>query len=108
MPVINHIAVALSYTLLAAAIAVSVPRHTELLDSQLAGQIAAVVLFAFGLIHFALTRIANDRAVAAEIETLRAAYTDTRAELVAARDEARRIHEAIAGAMQVREGQIAD
>lgn len=108
MPVINHLAIVLSYTLLAATVGVTLPRHVATLDPQLAVWMGAAILLAFGLLHFALARLAHDRMIDARVAALEAAQADTRIEIQAARDEARRIHDAIEAAAMTRQGQIAD
>ncbi|HEX6979315.1 MAG TPA: EAL domain-containing protein [Alphaproteobacteria bacterium] len=103
MAVINHALIVLSYALVAAGAALSLPRQFDGLDPQLAAELAGIFLLVCGLIHFALSRVAHDRAVAAELAAMQDAYAQTRSELAAAREEARRIHEAIA-ASQGRNG----
>jgi len=107
MAVINHALIVLSYVLVAAGVALSLPRHFDDLDPRLVAELAGIFLLVCGMIHFAVSRMAHDRAVAAELAAMQDAYARTRSELAAAREEARRIHEAIV-ASQGRNGGSSD
>ena len=108
MPIINHLVIVVSYTLVAGALAVTLPHHVAAVDKVLAVQIGFAFLFFCLLAHFFLTRFAHDRAVAHEIALLKLNYEETRGELVRAREEARRVLESIDSAIRARQGQTAD
>src|SRR6185369_14455879 len=86
----------------------TLPHHVEAIDRLLAAQIGIALLFACAFIHFVLTRFARDRALANEIALLKLNHEETRAELVRARDEARRVLESIDSAIRARQGHITD
>ena len=108
MPIVNHLVIFVSYVLVAGAVGVTLPHHVEAVDSLLAMQIGVALLFACAFIHFVLTRFARDRALANEIALLKLNHEETRAELVRARDEARRVLESIDSAIRARQGHITD
>jgi cyclic-di-GMP phosphodiesterase, flagellum assembly factor TipF len=107
MPILNHLVIALSYTLVAGALAVTLPHHVAI-EASVAVQIGFVFLVASVMAHYALARRAHDRAIAAEIAWLKSGYGEARAELGKARDEARRVYDAIESAIRARQGQHAD
>jgi len=108
MPTLNHVVIAVSYTLVAGALAATLPHHFPQVDMNLALQIGMAFLFACFFAHFVLSRLAHDRAVAADIAALQAGYAETRSELVRAREEARRVYDSIQAALVARQGNSAD
>ena len=107
MTLFNHIAIALTYALVATTAALSLPNHFGI-EPRLGGEIGAAILIAGAMVHFALSRLAHDRWVATELARMAVLYGETRSELAAARQEAWRIHEAIEAASLARQGQVAD
>jgi cyclic-di-GMP phosphodiesterase TipF (flagellum assembly factor) len=108
MPIVNHLVILVSYTLVAGALAVTLPHHVVGVDRLLAGQIGIAILFFCLLAHFFVSRFAHDRAVAHEIALLKLNHEETRSELVRAREEARRVLDSIDAAIRARQGQSAD
>jgi cyclic-di-GMP phosphodiesterase TipF (flagellum assembly factor) len=108
MPIVNHLVIFVSYVLVAGAVGVTLPHHVEAVDALLAAQIGVALLFACCFVHFVLTRFARDRAIANEMALLKLNHEETRAELVRARDEARRVLESIDSAIRARQGHITD
>jgi cyclic-di-GMP phosphodiesterase TipF (flagellum assembly factor) len=108
MPIINHLVILVSYTLVAGALAATLPHHVAAVDKVLAVQIAVGFLFFCLLAHFFTSRFAHDRAVAHEIALLKLNCDETRSELVRAREEARRVLDSIDSAIRARQGNSAD
>lgn len=108
MPIVNHIIILASYVLVAAAIGATLPVHVPAVDAQLAAEIGFAVLFSCLFAHFAVARLAREKALAHEIALLKLGHEETRAELVRTRDEARRVLESIDSAIRARQGQITD
>jgi cyclic-di-GMP phosphodiesterase, flagellum assembly factor TipF len=108
MPIVNHLVILVSYTLVAGALAATLPHHVVAIDKVLAIQIGVMFLFGCLLAHFFASRFAHDRAVAHQIALLRLNCDETRAELVRTRDEARRVLDSIDSAIRARQGQSAD
>jgi cyclic-di-GMP phosphodiesterase TipF (flagellum assembly factor) len=108
MPIVNHLVILVSYALVAGAVGATLPHHVETIDSVLAAEIGFALLFSCLFAHFAITRFARDRALAHEIALLKLNNEETRAELVRARDEARRVLDSIDSAIRARQGQITD
>lgn len=108
MPVLNHVLIVLSYSVLAVALGVALPFHVPAVDPRLAGELAGLAVIVSGAAHFVLSRLWHDREVDAQITALQAEVAQTRAELVGARDEAARIHAAIETALIGRRDKMAD
>ncbi|MBI3452860.1 MAG: EAL domain-containing protein [Rhodospirillales bacterium] len=108
MPIINHVLIAVSYTVVAGAIAVTLPQYMAAISPRLALEIGGMLLLACTILHLAMARLGRDQAVTSELVALKGEYDHVRRELGRARDEARRIHEAIETATQKRDGQAAD
>ena len=108
MPIVNHLVILVSYTLVAGALGATLPHHVEAVDRLLGAQIGAALLFVCLFAHFAITRVARDRAMAKEIALLKLNNEETRGELVRAREEARRVLESIDSAIRARQGHVTD
>ena len=110
MPVINHILIFISYVLVIGAGAVSLPQYLPVQDFDVHPAMwqggAAVLVVA--MLHMALARFGRDRKVAKELLQLKVGAIDLRSELTRARDEAKRIYEAIEAAGQARHGRPAE
>ncbi|HEX9463388.1 MAG TPA: EAL domain-containing protein [Alphaproteobacteria bacterium] len=104
MPVVSHVLIALGYAVIAGVIAVALPQVAPV-DGRVAVELAGVVIFVAALVHLASARLRLDQAEAAEIDALKIGYAELRSELARARDEARRIFDAIRAASDVRQGQ---
>ncbi|HEX2115438.1 MAG TPA: EAL domain-containing protein [Alphaproteobacteria bacterium] len=108
MPILNHLVILTSYALVAGAVGATLPHHIEAIDRLLAAELGFAFLFACLFAHFAITRFARDRALANEFALLKLNNEETRAELVRAREEARRVLESIDNAIRARQGHITD
>ena len=105
MPVVSHVLIALGYAVVAAAVAVALP-HAAGVEPRLAVELGGLIILVAALVHLASARLRRDHAEAVEIDTLKIGYAELRAELARARDEARRIHDAIRAASEARQGQV--
>lgn len=104
MPVVSHVLIALGYAVIAGVIAVLLP-HVAPVDPRLGVEMGALIIFISALVHLASARLRRDQHEAAEIEALTLGYAELRTELSRARDEARRIFDAIRAASDARQGQ---
>jgi cyclic-di-GMP phosphodiesterase, flagellum assembly factor TipF len=104
MPVVSHVLIALGYAVIAGIVAVLLP-HVVPVDARLGVEIGGVIIFVSALVHLASARLRRDQHEAAEIEALTMGYAELRTELGRARDEARRIFDAIRSASDARQGQ---
>jgi cyclic-di-GMP phosphodiesterase TipF (flagellum assembly factor) len=105
MPVISHALIALGYVVVAGVFAILLPGRVEAIDARLAVELGGLIILISGLVHLAAARLNRGDAEAAEIEQLKAGNAELRAELGRARNEAKRIHEAIKAGTEVRQGQ---
>ena len=110
MPVINHILIFISYVLVIGAGVVSLPQYLPMQEFDVHPAMwqggAAVMVVA--MLHLALSRFGRDRKVMKEIALLKSGTVELRSELTRARDEAKRIYEAIEAAGQARHGRPAE
>jgi hypothetical protein len=110
MPVINHLLIFVSYALVIGAGAVSLPQYLPMQQFELHPAIwqggAAIMVVA--MLHLALSRLGRDRKVTKEITLLKLSTIELRTELTRAREEAKRIYEAIEAAGQARHGRPAE
>jgi len=104
MPVVSHVLIALGYAVIAGIIAVLLP-HVAPVDARLGVELGGLIIFVSALVHLASARLRRDQHEAAEIEALTLGYAELRTELGRARDEARRIFDAIRSASDARQGQ---
>jgi cyclic-di-GMP phosphodiesterase TipF (flagellum assembly factor) len=104
MPVVSHVLIALGYAVVAGVVAIGLP-HFAAVDGRVAVELAGVVILVAALVHLASARLRLDHAEAAEIDALKIGYAELRSELSRARDEARRIFDAIRAASDQRQGQ---
>lgn len=104
MPVVSHVLIALGYAVIAGIVAVALP-HVAPVDSRLGVEIGGLVILVSALVHLASARLRRDQHEAAELEALSLGYAEMRTELGRARDEARRIFDAIRAASDARQGQ---
>jgi cyclic-di-GMP phosphodiesterase, flagellum assembly factor TipF len=106
MPVVSHVLIALGYAVVAGLIAIGVPQFVAAGDARLGVELGGVVILVSALVHLASARLRLDHAEAVEIDALKIGYAELRSELGRARDEARRIHDAIRAASDARQGQV--
>lgn len=104
MPVVSHVLIALGYAVIAGVVAVLLPQMAPV-DTRLGVELGALIIFISALVHLASARLRRDQHEAAEIEALTIGYAELRTELSRARDEARRIFDAIRAASDARQGQ---
>ena len=104
MPVVSHVLIALGYAVIAGAIAVGLPSLAGV-EARLALELGGLVIFVSALVHLASARLSRDQHETAEMDALKIGYAELRLELSKARDEARRIFDAIRSASDVRQGQ---
>lgn len=104
MPVVSHVLIALGYAVIAGIVAVVLP-HVAPVDARLGVEIGGLVILVSALVHLASARLRRDQHEAAELEALSMGYAELRTELGRARDEARRIFDAIRAASDARQGQ---
>lgn len=105
MPVVSHVLIALGYAVVAGAVAVGLPFLIPQLDARGAVEIGAVIILVSALVHLASAHLRRGEAEAAEIDGIRTGYGELRHELNRARDEARRVYDAIRAATEARAGQ---
>jgi cyclic-di-GMP phosphodiesterase, flagellum assembly factor TipF len=105
MPVINHILIFVSYALAIGAAAVSLPQYLPVQQFELHPAIwqGGAGIMAAAILHLALSRFGRDRRVNREILLLKSNNIETRSELTRAREEAKRIYEAIEGVAMSRQ-----
>jgi cyclic-di-GMP phosphodiesterase TipF (flagellum assembly factor) len=108
MPVVSHVLIALGYAIVAGAVAVGLPFLVPALDARGAVEIGAVIILVSALVHLASAHLRRGEAEAAEIDAVRTGYAELRHELTRARDEARRVYDAIRHATEQRQGQVQD
>jgi cyclic-di-GMP phosphodiesterase TipF (flagellum assembly factor) len=106
MPVVSHVLIAVGYAIVAGAVAVGLPLLVPALDARGAVEIAAVIILVSALVHLASAHLRRGEAEAAEIDAVRTGYAELRHELNRARDEARRVYDAIRAATEQRQGQV--
>ncbi len=106
MPVISHVLIALGYAVVAAVIAIVLPGRVPSVDPRLGMELGGLVVLVCALVHLASARLRRADAEAAELEAIKLGYIELRTELGRARDEARRIHDAIRSASDARQGQV--
>lgn len=104
MPVVSHVLIALAYAVIAGVVAVLLPQVAPV-DARLGVELGGLIIFVSALVHLASARLRRDQHEAAEIEALTIGYAELRTELARARDEARRIFDAIRAASDARQGQ---
>ena len=104
MPVVSHVLIALGYAVIAGAIAVGLPSLAGV-EPRLGLELGGLVIFVSALVHLASARLSRDQHETVEIDALKIGYAELRSELSKARDEARRIFDAIRSASDVRQGQ---
>lgn len=104
MPVVSHVLIALGYAVIAGIVAVLLPRVAPV-DGRLGVELGGLIIFISALVHLASARLRRDQHEAAEIDALTLGYAELRTELSRARDEARRIFDAIRAASDARQGQ---
>ena len=104
MPVVSHVLIALGYAVIAGIIAVALP-HVAPVDARLGVEMGGLIILVSALVHLASARLRRDQHEAAELEALSLGYAELRTELSRARDEARRIFDAIRAASDARQGQ---
>lgn len=104
MPVVSHVLIALGYAVIAGIVAVLLP-HVAPVDARLGVEMGGLIIFVSALVHLASARLRRDQHEAAEIDALTLGYAELRTELSRARDEARRIFDAIRAASDARQGQ---
>src|SRR5688572_5790521 len=98
MPVVSHVLIALVYAVIAGAVAIGLPFLVPQLDSRGAVEIGAVIILVAALVHLASAHLRRGDAEAAEIDAVRTGYAELKQELNRARDEARRVYNAIRAA----------
>ncbi len=103
MPVVSHVLIALGYAVIAGAIAVGLPSLAGV-EPRLGLELGGLVIFISALVHLASARLSRDQHETVEIDALKIGYAELRSELSKARDEARRIFDAIRTASDVRQG----
>jgi len=104
MPVVSHVLIALGYAVIAGIVAVALP-HVAPVDARLGVELGGLIILVSALVHLASARLRRDQHEAAELEALSLGYAELRTELGRARDEARRIFDAIRSASDARQGQ---
>jgi cyclic-di-GMP phosphodiesterase TipF (flagellum assembly factor) len=104
MPVISHVLIAVGYAVIAGIVAIALP-HFAPVEGRLAVELGGLIILISALVHLASARLRRDHVEAAEVDSLKIGYAELRAELGRARDEARRIFDAIRSASDVRQGQ---
>lgn len=104
MPVVSHVLIALGYAVIAGIVAVLLP-HVAPVDARLGLELGGLIIFISALVHLASARLKRDQHESAEIEALTLGYAELRTEIGRARDEARRIFDAIRAASDARQGQ---
>ncbi|MGQ0664452.1 MAG: EAL domain-containing protein [Pseudomonadota bacterium] len=108
MPVVNHVLIAVSYAIAAAAVSIALPLHVAGVDPLFAVQVGMMLLIGCGLVHVASARLGREQAVTADLAMLGAGQVELRDELARARQEARRIHDAIQAASEARRSRVVD
>ncbi len=108
MPAVSHILIALVYAVVAGAVAVGLPLLVPALDARSAVEIGALIILVSALVHLASAHLRRGDAEAAEIDAVRTGYAELKQELNRARDEARRVYDAIRAATAARQGQAED
>src|SRR5882757_10970426 len=97
MPVISHVLIAVGYAVIAGVVAIALP-HFAGVEARLAVELGGLIILVSALVHLASARLRRDHIEAAEIDSLKIGYAELRSELAKARDEARRIFDAIRSA----------
>lgn len=105
MPVVSHVLIALGYAVIAGAVAIGLPLLSSV-DARVGVELGGVIILVAALVHLASARLRRDHAEAAEVDALKIGYAELRSELARARDEARRIHDAIRASVDARQGQV--
>src|SRR5882672_8211370 len=104
MPVVSHVLIAVGYAVIAGVVAIALP-HFAPIDARVAVELGGLIILISALVHLASARLRRDHGEAAEVDALKIGYAELRVELGRARDEARRIFDAIRSASDVRQGQ---
>ncbi len=105
MPVVSHVLIALGYAIVAGAVAIVLPLFAPQVDARTGVELGGLVIFVSALVHLASARLRRDHTEAVEVDALKIGYAELRAEVSRARDEARRVFEAIRAASEARQGQ---
>ncbi len=98
MPVISHVLIALGYAVVAGAVTIILPTLVPQLEARGAVEVGAVIILVSALVHLASARLRRGDSEAAELDSIRTGYGELRHELARARDEARRVYDAIRAA----------
>jgi cyclic-di-GMP phosphodiesterase TipF (flagellum assembly factor) len=104
MPAVSHILIAVGYAVIAGAVAVVLPHYAPI-EPRLAVELGGLIILVCALVHLASARLRRDHMEAAEVDSLATGYAELRTELGRARDEARRVFDAIRSATEARQGQ---
>lgn len=95
MSFVRHLFIALAYSLIAAAIALILPRTVPAIDLNTAIMLGAVVLVGSALLHEVFSRQEEEGRLAEEVQDLRAGHGEVIGELQRAREEVGNIYRAI-------------
>lgn len=104
MSFIRHLLIAVGYSVVAAAVALTLPRAFPAIEANTAIMLGAVVLVGSALLHEVFARQEDEGRLADEIYDLRTGHGDVLGELTRAREEVRNIYHAIEGMTGKRTG----
>src|SRR5262245_38930586 len=105
MPVVSHVLIALGYAVVAGIVAIVLPRMADV-DGRVGVEIGGLLILISALVHLASARLRRSETEATELDALKIGYAELRSELSRARDEARRIHDAIRSASEARQDHV--
>ena len=95
MSFIRHLLIALTYSVIAAAVALVLPRTFPAIDVDTAIMLGAVILVGSALLHEVFTRQEEEGRISDEVLDLRAGHGEVMGELSRAREEVGQIYKAI-------------
>jgi len=95
MSFLRHILIALSYSTIAGAVALVLPRTVPGIDAGMAVMLGAVVLIGSALLHEVFARQEEEGKLVEEVQDLRAGHGEVMGELTRAREEVGNIYKAI-------------
>lgn len=95
MTFLRHILIALGYSIIAAAVALVLPRVFPSFDANTAIMLGAVVLVGSALLHEVFSRQEEEGRLVEEVQDLRAGHGEVMGELTRAREEVGQIYKAI-------------
>ena len=95
MSFLRHILIALGYSIISAAVALTLPRFFNGIDPNTSIMLGAVVLVGSALLHEVFARQEDEGRLVEEVQDLRAGHGKVMGELTRAREEVGQIYKAI-------------